>query len=41
MREKGREGDCVWKSEVSGEKDISKSTKNQNNDTHGGGYAWF
>ncbi len=35
MREKGREGNCVWKSELSSAKDISMSTKNQNDDTHG------
>jgi hypothetical protein len=35
MREKGREGNCVWKTELSGAKDISMSTKNQNDDTHG------
>ncbi len=35
MREKGREGNCVWESELSGAKDISMSTKNQNDDTNG------
>jgi hypothetical protein len=35
MREKGREGDCVWKSELSGAKGHFFVYKNQNDDTHG------